>query len=144
MGLLWPDDDGLGAGRRLLPRSSSAQIGVGTRVSKSQLQPGDLVFFYSPISHVGIYLGNGEIVHATHPGDVVSVDPMSYMPFSVRPVRADRPDRAPAGRFPHLRSTREHDEGARAPSFVAVPAACLRRPDALPFSPSPGARLRIG
>jgi peptidoglycan DL-endopeptidase CwlO len=65
-----------------LPRSSSAQIGVGTRVSKSQLQPGDLVFFYSPISHVGIYLGNGQIVHATHPGDVVSVDPMSYMPFS--------------------------------------------------------------
>jgi cell wall-associated NlpC family hydrolase len=65
-----------------LPRSSSAQIGVGTRVSKSQLQPGDLVFFYSPISHVGIYLGNGQVVHATHPGDVVSVDPMSYMPFS--------------------------------------------------------------
>lgn len=65
-----------------LPRSSSAQIGVGTRVSKSQLQPGDLVFFYSPISHVGIYLGGGELVHATHPGDVVSVDPLSSMPFS--------------------------------------------------------------
>jgi peptidoglycan DL-endopeptidase CwlO len=65
-----------------LPRSSSAQIGVGTRVSYSQLQPGDLVFFYSPISHVGIYAGNDQVVHATHPGDVVSLDPMSYMPFS--------------------------------------------------------------
>jgi cell wall-associated NlpC family hydrolase len=65
-----------------LPRSSGAQIGVGTRVSYSQLQPGDLVFFYSPISHVGIYAGNDQVVHATHPGDVVSVDPMSYMPFS--------------------------------------------------------------
>lgn len=65
-----------------LPRSSSAQIGVGTRVSRSQLQPGDLVFFYSPISHVGIYIGDGKLVHATHPGDVVSVDPMSSMPFS--------------------------------------------------------------
>jgi cell wall-associated NlpC family hydrolase len=65
-----------------LPRSSGAQIGVGTRVSLSQLQPGDLVFFYSPISHVGIYLGGGELVHATHPGDVVSIDPISTMPFS--------------------------------------------------------------
>jgi peptidoglycan DL-endopeptidase CwlO len=65
-----------------LPRSSSAQIGVGTRVSYSQLQPGDLVFFYNPISHVGIYAGNDQVVHATHPGDVVSLDPMSYMPFS--------------------------------------------------------------
>jgi cell wall-associated NlpC family hydrolase len=65
-----------------LPRSSGAQIGVGTRVSLSQLQPGDLVFFYSPISHVGIYLGGGELVHATHPGDVVSIDPISTMPFA--------------------------------------------------------------
>jgi len=65
-----------------LPRSSGAQIGVGTRVSYSQLEPGDLVFFYSPISHVGIYAGNDQVVHATHPGDVVSLDPMSTMPFS--------------------------------------------------------------
>jgi cell wall-associated NlpC family hydrolase len=40
------------------------------------------VFFYSPISHVGIALGDGQVVHATHPGDVVSVDPISYMPFA--------------------------------------------------------------
>jgi len=65
-----------------LPRSSGSQISAGTRVSMSQLQPGDLVFYYSPISHVGIYIGNGQIVHATHPGDVVSVDPVDMMPFS--------------------------------------------------------------
>ncbi|TDD66712.1 hypothetical protein E1262_21290 [Jiangella aurantiaca] len=65
-----------------LPRSSGSQIGVGTRVSKSQLEPGDLVFYYSPISHVGIYIGDGKIVHATHPGDVVSVDDVDLMPFS--------------------------------------------------------------
>lgn len=65
-----------------LPRSSGSQINVGTRVSRSQLQPGDLVFYYSPISHVGIYIGNGQIVHATHPGDVVSVDPVDSMPFT--------------------------------------------------------------
>ncbi|PZF79332.1 C40 family peptidase [Jiangella anatolica] len=65
-----------------LPRSSGSQIGVGTRVSKSQLEPGDLVFYYSPISHVGIYIGDGQIVHATHPGDVVSVDDVDLMPFA--------------------------------------------------------------
>nr|WP_281352525.1 NlpC/P60 family protein [Phytoactinopolyspora alkaliphila] len=65
-----------------LPRSSGSQIGVGTRVSRSQLQPGDLVFYYSPISHVAIYIGNGQIVHATKPGDVVKVSPVDQMPFA--------------------------------------------------------------
>lgn len=60
-----------------LPRSSSQQIGVGTRVSRDQLQPGDLVFFYSPISHVALYIGNGQIVHATSPGNPVRVDSLS-------------------------------------------------------------------
>lgn len=70
-----------------LPRSSGAQIGAGTRVSRSELQPGDLVFFYSPISHVGIYLGDGELVHASRPGEPVNVASMDTMPFSgaVRP-----------------------------------------------------------
>jgi peptidoglycan DL-endopeptidase CwlO len=40
------------------------------------------VFFYSPIPHVGIYAGHGKIVHAPKPGDVVSVDPIDYMPFA--------------------------------------------------------------
>lgn len=65
-----------------ISRSSGSQINDGARVSKSQLEPGDLVFYYSPISHVAIYIGDGKIVHATHPGDVVSVDPVDMMPFS--------------------------------------------------------------
>jgi cell wall-associated NlpC family hydrolase len=47
------------------------QYGYGVAVSKSQLQPGDLVFFYNPIHHVGIYIGNGKMVNAT--GDHVQV-----------------------------------------------------------------------
>ena len=51
-----------------LPHSSSAQYGLRHRTSReSDLQPGDLVFYYSPISHVGMYIGNGMIVHAANP-----------------------------------------------------------------------------
>ena len=57
-----------------LPRSSHQQIGVGTRVSYDQMRPGDLIFFYSPISHVGIYAGNGKMVHAVRSGVPVSLD----------------------------------------------------------------------
>ena len=71
-----------GAAGVSLPHSSSMQYNSGTHVAISDLQPGDLVFFYSPISHVAIYIGGGEIIHATHPGDVVSRDPMSYMPYA--------------------------------------------------------------
>jgi peptidoglycan DL-endopeptidase CwlO len=56
-----------------LPHSSSAQYGVGRHVSASELQPGDLVFYYTPISHVSIYIGNGQRVSATHTGDYVRV-----------------------------------------------------------------------
>ncbi|WP_199430184.1 NlpC/P60 family protein [Qaidamihabitans albus] len=59
-----------------IPRTSSAQSTHGTPVSRSQLQPGDLVFFYSPVSHVGIYIGNGQMVHAPTSGDVVKVSPL--------------------------------------------------------------------
>lgn len=70
-----------------LPHSSSAQSGTGTPVSGSDLQPGDLVFYYSPISHVGIYIGNGQIVDAANPSTGVRVAPVFSMPFSgaVRP-----------------------------------------------------------
>jgi len=56
-----------------LPHSSKAQAGYGSRVSVSDLQPGDLIFFHSPISHVGIYLGGGQMIHAPRSGDVVKV-----------------------------------------------------------------------
>ncbi|MFC7502016.1 NlpC/P60 family protein [Nocardioides sp. GCM10030258] len=70
-----------------LPHSSRAQSGAGARVSKSQLKPGDLVFYYSPISHVGMYIGNGMIVHAANPGAGVKVSSVDEMPYSgaVRP-----------------------------------------------------------
>jgi len=56
-----------------LPHSSLSQSKMGQPVSRDQLQPGDLVFFYSPVSHVGIYIGNGKMVHAPTSGDVVKV-----------------------------------------------------------------------
>jgi len=64
-----------------LPRTSSAQFGVGTAVTLAQLQPGDLVFYYSGISHVGIYIGNGRIVHASNPTRGVVTDSVTSMPF---------------------------------------------------------------
>ena len=51
-----------------LPHSSSMQSRMGVPVSRSQLQPGDLLFFYSPVSHVGMYIGNGQMVHASTSG----------------------------------------------------------------------------
>jgi peptidoglycan DL-endopeptidase CwlO len=64
-----------------LPRTSQAQFGVGTPVGLSQLAPGDLVFYYSGISHVGIYIGNGMIVHAANPRSGVQTAPVTSMPF---------------------------------------------------------------
>ncbi|MGH3318178.1 MAG: NlpC/P60 family protein [Nocardioidaceae bacterium] len=70
-----------------LPHSSSAQFSSAPQVSTSSLQPGDLVFYYSPISHVAMYIGNGQIVHASNPSYPVKVDPVNSMPISgaVRP-----------------------------------------------------------
>jgi len=59
-----------------LPHSSYAQAAMGTPVSMSQLQPGDLVFF-TGASHVGIYIGGGQFIHAPHTGDVVKISSLS-------------------------------------------------------------------
>lgn len=56
-----------------LPHSSAAQSRMGKKVSLSQLKPGDLVFFGRPVSHVGIYLGGGKMVHAPRSGSRVKV-----------------------------------------------------------------------
>jgi cell wall-associated NlpC family hydrolase len=56
-----------------LPRTSQAQQNVGVAVSRSELQPGDLVFFGSPAYHVGIYVGNGSFINAPKTGDVVKI-----------------------------------------------------------------------
>jgi cell wall-associated NlpC family hydrolase len=62
-----------------LPHSSSSQSTMGTPVSRDQLQPGDLVFFYSPVSHVGMYIGNGQMVHASTSGTPVQVAGLDSM-----------------------------------------------------------------
>jgi len=64
-----------------LPRTSAAQSKVGTPVTRSQLRPGDLVFFYSPVSHVGIYVGNNKILNASESGKPVKISNMANMPF---------------------------------------------------------------
>jgi cell wall-associated NlpC family hydrolase len=65
-----------------LPHSSAEQYSMGTKVPRSELQPGDLVFFYSPVSHVGIYIGNGRMVHAPNPSRRVEIASISEMPFA--------------------------------------------------------------
>jgi cell wall-associated NlpC family hydrolase len=60
----------------LLPHYAAAQYGFGTAVSRDQLQPGDLVFF-DGLSHVGIYIGGGQVVHAPQTGDVVKISSLS-------------------------------------------------------------------
>jgi cell wall-associated NlpC family hydrolase len=56
-----------------LPHSSRSQYSATRRISRSQLAPGDLIFYYSPISHVSIYVGNGMRVTATHTGSTVKL-----------------------------------------------------------------------
>jgi cell wall-associated NlpC family hydrolase len=62
-----------------LPHSSKSQSQMGAPVSRSELQPGDLVFFYSPVSHVGMYIGNGQMVHASTSGKPVMVASLDSM-----------------------------------------------------------------
>ena len=59
-----------------LPHNAAAQYGYGTAVSRSQLQPGDLVFF-DGLGHNGIYIGGGQFIHAPHTGDVVKISTIS-------------------------------------------------------------------
>ncbi len=59
-----------------LPHSSYAMYGMGTPVSISELEPGDLVFF-TGASHMGIYIGGGQFIHAPHTGDVVKISSLS-------------------------------------------------------------------
>jgi cell wall-associated NlpC family hydrolase len=64
------------AGMPGLPHSAAAQATMGVPVARADLQPGDLVFFDSPVGHVGFYVGNGLMVDAAHFGTVVRVEPL--------------------------------------------------------------------
>ncbi|MFD8980256.1 NlpC/P60 family protein [Streptomyces sp. NPDC059564] len=65
-----------------LPRTTYTQINAGQRVSRDQLAPGDLVFFYSGVTHVGMYIGNGQMIHAPRPGSTVRLAPVDSMPWA--------------------------------------------------------------
>ncbi|MFI2300559.1 NlpC/P60 family protein [Actinacidiphila glaucinigra] len=70
-----------GAAGVSIPRVTYDQVDFGSRVSADQLQPGDLVFFYSDITHVGLYIGGGQMIHAPHTGSVVKIAPITEMPI---------------------------------------------------------------
>ncbi|MFG2845052.1 NlpC/P60 family protein [Kitasatospora sp. NPDC048296] len=67
-----------------LPRTSQEQAGAGTRIGSdiSQAQPGDLLIFFSDAHHVGIYAGNGQVLHAPKPGASVRYEAVSNMPLA--------------------------------------------------------------
>ncbi|MFG2973332.1 NlpC/P60 family protein [Streptomyces sp. NPDC048331] len=65
-----------------LPRTTYTQINAGRRVARDQLAPGDLVFFYSGVTHVGLYIGNGQMIHAPRPGSTVRLAPIDSMPWA--------------------------------------------------------------
>jgi cell wall-associated NlpC family hydrolase len=61
-----------------LPHQSGAQYGSVPHVSQSEVQPGDLIFYKSPIGHVAIYIGGGSMIHAPASGDVVKVSAVNW------------------------------------------------------------------
>ncbi|MDI5963531.1 NlpC/P60 family protein [Streptomyces sp. SL13] len=70
-----------------LPRTSQEQLGAGTHVPLDQARPGDLVVYRDNASHVAMYVGGGEVIHAPYPGARVRYDPVNMMPINaiVRP-----------------------------------------------------------
>ncbi|QGV81037.1 NlpC/P60 family protein [Streptomyces ficellus] len=65
-----------------IPRTSQAQRNAGRHVPLSEARPGDLVTYRDDASHVGMYVGNGQVVHAPYPGAPVRYDPVGMMPVS--------------------------------------------------------------
>jgi cell wall-associated NlpC family hydrolase len=63
-----------------IPRTSQAQRYAGRQVSADQARPGDLVTYRDDASHVGMYMGNGQVVHAPYPGAQVRYDPIGMIP----------------------------------------------------------------
>jgi cell wall-associated NlpC family hydrolase len=73
-----------------LPHSSAAQYESLPRIPYSQAQPGDILFFFSPVSHVGLYIGGGQMIHARHPGPGGQVQEASVAGYAT-PIAAGRP-----------------------------------------------------
>jgi cell wall-associated NlpC family hydrolase len=72
-----------------LPHHAASQYGMGTPVSRDQLQPGDLVFF-NGLGHMGIYIGGGQFIHAPHTGDVVKISSLNDSWYTATYVGARR------------------------------------------------------
>jgi cell wall-associated NlpC family hydrolase len=72
-----------------LPHNAAAQYGVGTPISKDQLEPGDLVFF-DGLGHMGLYIGGGQFIHAPHTGDVVKISSLDESWYASTYVGARR------------------------------------------------------
>ncbi|RKE22271.1 C40 family peptidase [Streptomyces sp. TLI_171] len=75
------------AGGIALPRVTQDQWNAGKHVARADLQPGDLLFYYRDLHHVGLYLGNGKLLHAPRTGKNVEIVDMNVMPYmgAVRP-----------------------------------------------------------
>ncbi len=86
-----------------LPHHAAAQYPLGTPVATPQLQPGDLVFFGDPIYHVGIYVGDGNMIDAPHTGSYVRLESMSWSDYSgaCRLLPSDPEESAAAAALPH-------------------------------------------
>ena len=65
-----------------LPRTSSEQAEAGQHIPLSEIQPGDLVIYYANRDHIGMYIGDGKIIHAPHPGTQVRISPLMSMPVN--------------------------------------------------------------
>ena len=61
-----------------LPHQSKSQFASIPHVSKEDIAPGDLIFYYAPIGHVGMYIGNGQLIHAPRTGDVVKISNVNW------------------------------------------------------------------
>jgi cell wall-associated NlpC family hydrolase len=114
-----------------LPHSSYADFGLGKRVARGLLQPGDLVFF-DGVGHVGMYIGGGRFIHAPHTGTDVQVTSLSEPWYRSSYDGARRLAAAPARKL----VVRAHTTPRRGdPWFAALfdrvnnPAAAFRRPD---------------
>ncbi|MFG2822974.1 NlpC/P60 family protein [Kitasatospora sp. NPDC048365] len=70
------------AGGVSLPRVSQDQYAAGRKIARDQVQPGDLVFYYNDLHHVGIYIGNGQLLHAPRTGKNVEIVPWDVMPYA--------------------------------------------------------------
>jgi cell wall-associated NlpC family hydrolase len=61
-----------------LPHQSAQQYAATPHVSRDQIQPGDLLYYHTPIGHVAIYIGNNSLIHAPRTGDVVKIAPVNW------------------------------------------------------------------